>query len=170
MIWAARIFVISGAILCILPGISHGQYLSVKRNFWGTYKYTNNGIDFQRFGSGWCNLLGETETVEEAYHNIIQARNSHYTGFVFGLGGSFMLGFLYEKNSNYEKFDDLYWYVAGGMVLTSIILEWTSAYLLDKGVTTYNRRQSGNPTGNRETGKFKLEFSGRSVSVSYYFW
>jgi hypothetical protein len=164
------LLILIGIILLILPTVSRAEYISVKQDFWGTFQYTRDGIEFTEFGGGWKNLLSETESVDEAYKNILHSRNFHYAGNVFGLCGGAVLGYAAGLESRNEEVDDAYWIVGGGMALTSLIFQLVSRHKLDKGLLAYNKQIGGYSLHNSRFNRFNMGFSGRAVSISYYFW
>jgi hypothetical protein len=157
------------AIIIILYEFSDAQYISVKRNFWGSLQYTKNGVDFKSFGAGWKDLLAETESVNDAHDQIRQARNDHYISNFLGLGGGIILGFAAFMEYHNEDVNENYWLFGVGLSLTSILCDIMYRHRLDSGLRAYNRQLGGHYSAIPEANKFAFGFTGKGVAVSYYF-
>lgn len=168
MKWAALFLIVSGAVFAFTPAICNAQYISFKQTFWGTYQYTKNGVDFEGFGSGWKNLLAETESVKEAHEYIRQSRNDHYIGN--GLkAGWVILGIATYKDYHYEEVEKRYWLIGAGMAITSIICELLSRHRLDKGLRIYNKRVNENLSDRRPVERLGFGYKRNTLLIYYNF-
>ena len=122
----------------LLIEISQAQQLSIKTNFWGTRKYSTDGIEYYNFGKGWGDFKSLFGEDDKSISMISQARTFEIIGIIFSIPGGYCLGYVAGREIRGRDYEPAYLTVGLTCTVGMIGFAIAADRNLKKAVKNYN--------------------------------
>jgi len=118
--------------------VSQAQYVSARIDFWGTWKYTTDGVSYRKFGKSWGDLKETIEDSEKALNKLKQARSNYIFSNIFQISGGLCLTWnLIATQTKYEPWNTV-WAIAGASTTVGFILDIIYREQIHEATMIYN--------------------------------